>query len=538
MASTLLCVPLLVEDVAMAHDHARLAQATGADLVEYRVDALYDASEASAATIVKLAQDSPLACIVTCRASYEGGHYQGHDDERVALIEALCAADRPPRYVDFEFLAYSRSPEIRARLDAALDANPDVGLILSAHDFDGRPPNLNALIAGMRAVERARVIKVAFRARSLRDNAELADILREKDRPTIALGMGEFGLMSRVLAPKFGAFLTFASLRDTSATAPGQPTLAEMTGLYRFAHITDRTRVYGIIGSPVAHSISPHVHNAGFEAIEHDGVYLPLPIPPEWEHFKATVLALLDASHLDFAGASVTIPHKQHLLRLAREDTSRRWVVDDLTERVGAANTLAVDRDGVCRVTNTDVAGIVAPLRDALGSFEAKRVAVIGAGGVARAAAAGLAQAGVAVEVYARRPEQAEALAGSVGNTAPAGVSVSAHPWETLGECRCDAFVQCTPVGMSAGPDPSACVLPDRTFEVASRETVFFDTVYNPVETPFVRRARDAGARVVTGLEMFVVQASGQFTRWTGAPAPTGLFTRVSQETLASLPGG
>ncbi len=534
MPTTLPCVPLLVESVPAALDQAELARASGARLVEYRVDPLYDGTEASAAQVVRLAADSPLPCIVTCRSAYEGGRFEGHDDARAALIEALCGAETPPKYVDFEYLPYSRSPEIRRRIDDALTGNPEVGLILSAHDFEGRPQALHNLVAAMRATE-ARVLKIAFRARSLRDNIEVFELLREKDRPTIALGMGEPGLMSRVLAPKFGGFVTFASLRDSSGTAPGQPTLAELTGLYRFGEVGPRTRVYGVVGDPVGHSIGPQVHNAGFEAVGHDGVYLPLPVPGEWEHFKATMLSLMDATGLDFSGASVTIPHKAHLLRLAREDASRRWVVDDLAARVGAANTLWADRDGVWHVTNTDVEGIVSPLREAMGGLEGRRIAVLGAGGVARAAAAGLSGEGATVVVYARDPARAKELV-SVMRAGPG--KVVAGPWEKLSGCCCEAYVNCTPVGMAGGDDPSGCPLPDETFDAAGPGAVYLDTVYAPAETELIRRARACGGRVVTGVEMFVVQAAGQFRRWTGESAPMELFARVSREALASAGGG
>lgn len=536
MPRTLVCVPITAEDVPTALTDAAQAANAGANLVEFRVDALYQGAgdtEAIAGAIT-LAAESPLPCILTCRPAYEGGHYEGDDASRVSLVEALCTADTPPRYVDFEFLPYSRSHDLRTRIDAAIaSANDATGLILSTHDFQGRPQNLHNILAQMRAVPSARILKLAFRARSVRDNIEVFELLAEKDRPTIALAMGEHGLPSRVLAPKFGAFLTFASLRDTSATAPGQPTIHDLLHLYRFNSITDRTRVYALLGHPVAHSISPHVHNAGFEAVGHDAVYLPLDVPPEWEHFKASVLSLLDATHLDFSGASITLPHKLHILRLASEDTTRRWIVDDVAARVGAANTLTIQLDGACHVTNTDVEGILRPLAARLPDLSAARVAILGAGGAARAGALALTDAGATVALFARNRDRAEAI---VAALAPTSGKLSVGAWEDLPDSRCDAYINCTPVGMSGGPDPAACILPDGTFDTCEPGTVFFDTVYNPIDTPLVRTARERAFDPITGQEMFVAQAAAQFTRWTGIPAPLDLFTRVSHETLASDP--
>ncbi len=202
----------------------------------------------------------------------------------------------------------------------------------------------------------------------MRDNLEAFEILRRKLKPTIALCMGEAGLASRVLAKKFGALLTFAALDPPSmaggpgmATAPGQPTIRDLKHLYRWDAIRPDTRVYGVIGHPVGHSLSPAFHNAGFDATGYDGVYLPLPIPPEYEHFKATLLSFLDYAPLHFRGASVTIPHKQNLLRLVQEQGGE---IEPLAQRIGAANTLTVGDDGRLHAGNTDYAALLDAVAD------------------------------------------------------------------------------------------------------------------------------------------------------------------------------
>lgn len=325
---TLVCVPILVESPEAALADARAARDGGADLVEFRVDTYFtgegfDGGEGEPEAlrqigqVLRLVAESALPCIVTCRPVLEGGHYEGPDSARIALFERLGSAsvdpgkgEFPPRYIDVELATYARSENIKQKINLAVDHPAQVrdvatSLILSAHDFNSRPPDLIRQLERMYSEPACRVVKFAYRARSLRDNLELLDILADNQagvgggKPIIALAMGPFGLMSRVLAPKFGAFLTFASLRRSSGTAPGQPVLTELLDLYRFRSIGSATGVYGVVGWPVEHSLSPHVHNAGFEAIGHDGVYLPLPIPPEYEHFKATVLAMIDHPHLE-----------------------------------------------------------------------------------------------------------------------------------------------------------------------------------------------------------------------------------------------
>jgi 3-dehydroquinate dehydratase/shikimate dehydrogenase len=571
----------MVEDVDAAMRDAALAKAGGADLVEFRVDHIFhgsgggvipEAGEDSsnppsgggkafdtfgAAQCKRLCTESPLPCIITCRSAAESGGvggYDGDDASRVSLYEhlgTLASPQHPPRYLDIEFATYSRSANLRQKVNLSVDfpaRSRDLapGLILSAHDFNGRPANLTRTVASMDAEPAAAVNKIAFRARSLRDNLELFDLLRHARRPTIALAIGEFGLMSRVLAPKFGGFLTFAALRDQTTTAPGQPTLAELTEKYRFRSINPKTKVYGVIGWPLGHSLSPKVHNAGFELRGHDGVYLPLPIPEEWEHFKATLGALLDDTHLDFRGASVTLPHKEHLLRFAREDRSRRWTIDPTSARCGAANTLVVHDDGSCEVSNTDAPAAVASLESVIGPVHGKRVAVIGAGGVARAVACGLLQAGATVVVYNRTAERAERLVADLKSGTENG-RIVVGPWDKLAGSCCEAFVNCTPVGMKGGPAPDQSPLPEGAITACHGTDpgpAVMDTVYSPLDTPLRRQARGLGLRTIDGSDMFVRQAVMQLAAWTGGggtssgPSAHDLYMGIVQKALAALSNG
>ena len=281
---------------------------------------------------VDLVARSPLPCIVTCRPTWEGGSYDGDDTDRVSLFERLGTAEHPPAYIDVELAAYTRSANLRQKVNLAVQhpkQQRDVRtrLILSMHDFEGRPADLSRRLASAYEEPAASIVKVAYRARSLRDNLELFEILRHAPKPTIALAMGEFGLMCRVLAPKFGGFLTFASLSDTEVTAPGQPTVRELLEKYRFRAINARTRVFGVMGWPVSHSLGPAVHNAAFGSTGFDGVYLPMPIAAaetadaetNATSFAATCGSLADDDALHLSAPSVTLPHKTSLVRLAHK---------------------------------------------------------------------------------------------------------------------------------------------------------------------------------------------------------------------------
>lgn len=589
---TLLCAPILVQEVHAAMADAAAARDAGADIVEFRVDEFFTGMKNAAGElevaevdgILRLVAECPLPCIVTCRAASEGGHYDGDEMARVALYERLGTAgneanparrtgvpkEHPPRYLDIELAAYRSSANLRQKVHLAVDWPEErregrPGLILSTHDFNGRPADLMRRMAAMRDEDAARVAKVAYTARSLRDNLELFDVLRENagGKPTIALGMGKFGLMSRVLAPKFGGYLTFASLRAQSATAPGQPTVREMLDVYRFRSIGARTKVYGVIGWPVEHSLSPLVHNAGFEAVGHDGVYLSLPIAADekdpsgegtYLSFKATLEALLEYRELDLSGLSVTMPFKEHLVRWARTD-ARAWL--DETERphvsslhwsadsnepvaeIGAANTLFVN-EGSIEVANTDAMAIESLLDEAMNGIGGRSIAIVGAGGVARAAAWACAARGANVTVYNRTQERAETLARELKKSRRRDLwtDISVAALDELEGCSAGAVINCTSVGMADGTDAKGMAAPVDRMTSLPEHAVVMETVYRPVQTPLVRAARECGLRVIDGVEMFVEQAARQFAMWTGKSAPKGLFSRVCREALGEKGDG
>jgi len=524
---THLAVSITVHSLEQAHAAAAVAAERGADLVEYRVDGFTD----QASAVATLVEQSPLPCIITCRPVWEGGDYDGDETDRVSLLEHV-GTTASPLYFDFELAAFNRSANLRQKVLLIVDHPAqvracDAGLILSSHDFDQRPADLLQRIESMANAPACRVIKVAWRARSLRDNLEAFELLLARHKPTIALCMGEFGLPSRVLAKKFGALLTFAALDAHQATAPGQPTVDELKSLYRWDALQPSTQVYGVIGHPVSHSMSPAIHNAGFEAAGFDGVYLPMPIAPGYEPFKATVDAWLNMPELHFRGASVTIPHKQNLLRFVEEMGGE---IEPLAARIGAANTLTVRDDGSLYASNTDYAAALDAVVDAMGinrsDLLGKKVAVVGAGGAARAVVAGFAEHGAKVFLHNRTIEKAQALAEEFADLPG---EIIAKPADDICDSCCDVFINCTPLGMH--PNTDTTPMPVGVLKEGGKgwgpDKLVFDTVYNPVQTKLLQDARSAGCKTVTGVEMFVRQGAAQFELWTGQNAPRDVFERV-----------
>ena len=538
---TLVCVPILVEDAPGALARAHTAQRAGANIVELRIDRAFTgapgAADRETREIVGLVASCPLPCIVTCRAASEGGFYDGADEARVALLARLVGGAMPPTMVDVEWAHWAGERHTWAPLRRALAAaaQPPT-LILSVHDFSGPPAGLMRSLASMSRDERCGIIKVAFRARTLHDALSVLELPAALPRPAIALGMGDPGVISRVLAPKFGAFLTFASVAHGAGTAPGQPTLQDLFETYRFRSIGASTDVYGVVGSPVTHSLSPVVHNAAFAALGVDAVYVPMPVEAyegdgaaSDAAFKAQLLEAVHHERLGLRGASVTMPHKERLARLAR---AQGWDLDTAARETSAGNTLVIERRAGAvsrvRVLNTDAPAVERLLTDALGALAGKRVGVVGTGGVGRAAAYAAARRGATVVVHGRDAGRARTLCDLLAPHCPDGELIPAE-LASLDRVCCDAVVQATPIGMEgAGVAPGAA-LPVGAMNGCPDRCVLLETVYKPIETPTVKAARARGWRVIDGVTLFVTQAEMQCEHWTGSPPPRGLFDRLAR---------
>lgn len=479
MSSALTSRPQLVEslaDLAATDVGPRLAVALGrADLVELRLDRL------PAGVLGEVPPDARSRVLATCRAAWEGGAYRGTEEARHAVLRD--ALDAGVGYVDVEF---------RASFRRAIVEQQRARTVVSLHDFTAMPPDLAETLAAM-ADERPAVVKVAVTATRLSDVIALREAGRGiATQPRVLIAMGQAGVATRVMPGHFGSCWTYAG----DGVAPGQVAADRLRDVYRLGEISAEAQVLGVAGRPIGHSLSPVLHNAALAARGLDAVYVPLE--------AADIDDLLHAAEaLGVRGLSVTAPFKHDAL-------ARATAADPATVRIGAANTLTRAADG-WHATNTDVEGFLAPLR-ARRAIRGARVAVLGAGGAARAVVHGLAAEGADVTVYARRPEQATSVAAPGAST---GVwPPDAGSWDVL--------VNTTPVGTAPDVDRS----PLSAAALGSRldGRLVYDLVYNPARTRLLTDAAERGALTLGGLDMLVAQAARQFEIWHGGAPPIDIM--------------
>ncbi len=516
---TLLATPIIARSTTGAIADVRRAVNLGADAVEFRLDHMIDVDLAAAMNEVP----ASMKIIATARDPQEGGVLPIDDLRRIDMLAA--AAALRPDYIDIELATWLRCGEARTRLGPLLRGEPRRAgqdracrLILSSHDFAGRPPRLNDLLTDLEA-QPCDVVKIVWQAASACDVFAASDLMRTARKPAIVIAMGEAGVASRILARKLGAFLSFWSLDEAATSAPGQMTLRSATHLYHWDRITPTTIVYGVIGCPIMHSMSPAIHNAAMLDRGMDAVYLPFRVEPGYEPFDHFVRGFLERPWLDLRGLSVTIPHKENALRLVGDR------VEPLARQIGAVNTLVFEKPDAPRGLNTDYAGALDALTDAMGcsrgDLRGLPVAVLGAGGAGRGIVAGLRDCGCRVTIYNRTYERARTLAEEFG--------CRAEPMENLSRLGARIVVNTSSVGML--PDIHSTPLPAQQL---TSDMVVFDNVYNPIETRLLREAAAAGCRTVSGVDMFVNQAVAQFQAWTHQTAPKELMRRVVLEELTS----
>ncbi len=502
IAKSALIVPLVQPGVEQMLSAMHQAAQMGADMVECRLDYLTDPPTHQELENLMKNRPEGIGIIATCRPTRQGGKFTGNENDRINILSS--AAQAGADYIDIE-------------MDVPESNWPDGKIILSHHDFTSKPANLQEIFNKLDA-SRASVNKIVFKATCPEDAIEALNLIGKSAKPTIALAMGEPGLMSRILAAKFNAFGTFAAMEKGLESAPGQPTVDEMKTLYRWDAINSETLVYGVIGCPIAHSMSPAVHNAAFADKGINAVYLPLRIEAGGENFNRFMDAAIAADWLSLRGLSVTIPHKENAIAYLGEENC-----DELSRQIGAINTIAIAPDGSLRGINTDYAAAIDALCSAMrikpAELASREVAVIGAGGVARAIVAALAHYKAKITIYNRTFQRAEKLAKEFG--------CLALPLEKVEQISHEIVINCTSIGMFPNIDESVL-----TEQVLSRVRVVFDTVYNPPRTRLLELAEQVGCLTVSGVEMFVNQAAGQFEFWLGVPAPRQLIKKTILDRL------
>lgn len=460
----------LAEDIELARKYAHLV-----DMVELRADCL-DAG--GRGDIASFPSSVTVPAILTVRRKADGGSFEGAEGERLAMLRSALES--------FDFVDLESDIDDEGLTSAAASAGTRI--IRSLHLFDGCSGNV-ANEADALCRSPGEIPKIAFMPRTLGDVADLfgaTAALPQRER--IFCAMGPLGLSSRVLARFTGSFLTFVSPRELSGNTAsiGHVDPEKLLEVYGFLSIGDDTHLCGVAGWPLKVTSSPEVHRALCRRDNVDSVMVPLPC-------EDVADAIRLAETLSFKGLAVTIPHKEALL--AHLD----WT-DDAVKAIGAANTV-VFRDGRRLGYNTDAAGFACALKAFLcrENLSRMRVAILGAGGAARAIAYAVHRMGASGAVFARDPEKARALA------APYGFEAFAIS-DLRSSFAPDLIVQCTSVGHGSsnpGDDP----IPDYAF--SGREALY-DLVYEPSVTPIMRRAAAAGCRTESGMTMLKAQGELQ----------------------------
>jgi 3-dehydroquinate dehydratase/shikimate dehydrogenase len=512
------CVPVCVRRAGeLQHTVARAGEV--ADTIEIRLDCLdrdqLDASRPQLAKIIDclprdILRNSGIPLIFTFRPTEQGGHRSLDTHERISFwlhaapeLSRESLRSRVLADIELDLFESARGGELREAASA-------VQIICSHHDFRRTPADLEAIYERA-ARTPAGVIKLAVRANEITDCLTVLRLLERatgEGREMIAVSMGDAGLLTRVLAPSRGALLTYGSLDAAQATAPGQATARELRELYRVHGISEKTLVAGLVGSPVAHSLSPRVHNAAFAALGLDAVYIPFDVADLGAFVRRMARPRTRELAWNLRGLSVTAPHKTavmpHLDRL--EETARA---------VGAVNTVVIEGDEM-RGYNTDAAAAVKPL-DGLIDLTGARAAVIGAGGAARALLWSLRECGARATVFARDPKRASETATDFG------ADVAALDGASFGGF--DLVVNATPLGTRGERENET----PATAPQLRGARIGYDLVYNPRETRFLREAREAGCEIIGGLQMLVAQAAEQFKLWTGEDAPLGVMQAAAE---------
>ena len=489
-----ICIALGLPDVPTLLEHARREAEAGETFLEFRLDYLNDPCKGAAAIAQFLEEFPDCTLLATCRRHQNHGKFNGSIEEQLSVLDL--AVRSGAHSIDIE-IETAEAAQDRLHLFRGRTL-----VIVSYHNFEATPP-MDTVVNRVMKVP-ADAYKIVTTARKPSDNVRvLAAAKALPKHRMIVLAMGELGFPTRVLSPVFGGVYTYAAPMYAEGTAAGQVSSRFLRHLYRVEKLGKTAKIYGVIADPVRHSISPAVHNRAFQAKRVDAVYLPFLVSPACLRDFFSL-----AAKLPLSGFSVTIPHKQKIIRYLD-------VVDPLARRIGAVNTVW-RKAGKWRGTNTDAAGVTGPLSRLLKMANAS-VLIVGNGGAARGAACALSDAGAKISLVGRNADRVRALAKVTG--------AEALTKDQLASRYFDAVVHATPLGMF--PHVNECFFEDKI-----PADIVFDMVYNPLETQLVRHAREQGKTVIPGLDMFIEQALRQFEVWTGESAPRAVMLKAAMEAL------
>lgn len=470
----------------------------GARLIEMRLDFL-----AKAPDFKRLLANKPCPLVATVRRPEDGGRWSGTEEARLMLLRHAIVAGFD--WVDIET---DVADEIRRF--------GKVQRIVSYHNIHEVPANLKDIHQRM-CEQDPDVVKIAVRAQRPADNLRVLELLQDAPKPTVAFCMGDLGVPSRILGAIYGAPFAYAAFNKERGIAPGLPSFEEMHKVYHYDQINQQTQVYGVIGDPIGHSLSPLIQNAAFRELGINAVYLPFRVP------RGELAGFVkDFDRFQIRGYSVTIPHKEAAAALAKQR-------DAAVQQTGAANTLIpVEKEWAAYNTDYQAAldSLLASLspdeKPNLDRLKSRVVLVLGAGGVARAIAHALQRAGAAVTITNRTNERANKLAAEVG--------CRTIDWGARHTVVCDLLVNATSAGMH--PNLDECPVHPSFLKPG---LLVMDTIYTPETTLLIKEARKRQCHTLTGVDMFVRQAAIQFQLFTGRESPLELMRSVIKKALSPV---
>lgn len=470
----------------------------GAQLIELRLDFIPRALD-----FKRILEVKPCPYVATLRRQQDGGRFAGDEAERLMLLRQIIAGGH------FEYV------DLETDIASEIRRYGKTKRIISYHNLKEMPSDLERTYLTM-VNQDPDIIKLAVRAQHPLDNITVMEMARRSKVPTVAFCVGDMGVPSRILVGKYGAPFTYAAFNKERGIAPGILSWDEMRYVYHYDDINHDTRAYAVLGDPIAHSLSPNVHNAAFRKRGMNAVYVPFRVP------RPDIESTLDGLRkVPFFGYSITIPHKEAVLDLAAHK-------DEDVIRTKALNTLVPHRDGSMSAFNTDCDAAIQALREGMADMEGgssvagRTVLILGAGGAARAVGYALQRAGALLVICSRTAAKAHALAEQLG--------CRTCDWTARNSVAAEIFINCTPVGMHPNVDES----PFHP-SVFKPGLVVMDCVYNPETTLMVRQARDRGCRVVTGVSMFVHQAAKQFELFTRQPAPAEVMLEAVRKVVSPV---
>jgi 3-dehydroquinate dehydratase/shikimate dehydrogenase len=504
-SKTRICIPVCVRTISEIQPAIRRA-AELAEIIELRLDCLTEFEVSDLPKLAGVTSETSTPLILTFRPSHQGGHREINLNERLDFWRNCSLVFRKELF-DIELDLLTNESAVGLGLDWQR-------VICSHHDFSGVPADLERIFDAMSSTK-ARFLKIAVSANDTVDCLPIFALLERglnAGREMIPLAMGMPGLATRVLGPSRGAYLTYAAMDFHSSTAPGQIEAGRLRDVYHLTSISRETQIMGLVGSPVSHSISPHVQNAAYVSSGLDAVYIPFDVQDLRSFIKRMAHPRTRELDWNLRGLSVTAPHKTAVIELLDS-------IDSAAAEIGAVNTIVVSDEGL-RGYNTDAVAVLKAVAEVIGSLQDARVAVIGAGGVAKATLWSLKEAGADATLFARNEEQGRSLAASFG------VAFEYFNGNSFGDF--DVVINATPLGTRGS-------LVDETPALAEQlrgTRLAYDLVYNPVETKFQREAQAAGCMTIGGMSMLVLQGVEQFKLWTGREAPGELMMETARKAL------